>query len=174
MANEQFANSLLVEVAGQPLPADVAALLTHAYVDDSRNLPDRFVLRFRDPARTVLAKAGFTIGAAVKLAVQTSDPGGPQPLITGEVTALECEIEPTGSVTEVRGMDQAHRLFHGRRVAAYPNMTVTDVVRKVTQRSGLKAGRIDQVSGVGGEQHTHGPADGQQSAGASLDHGAAS
>ncbi|HWG98815.1 MAG TPA: type IV secretion protein Rhs, partial [Pilimelia sp.] len=130
MAVEQFANSLLVEVDGAPLPADVFALLTYAYVDDSRNLPDRFVLRFRDPARTVLAKGRFTIGAEVRLRVQTSDPGGPVPLMTGEVTALECELEPTGSVTEVRGLDRAHRLFHGRRVAAYPNMTVADVVRK--------------------------------------------
>lgn len=150
MANEQFANSLLVEVAGSPLPADVAALLMYAYVDDSRNVPDRFVLRFRDPARMVLGKTGLKIGVEVKLSAQTSDPGGPQPLVTGEVTALECEIEPTGSVTEVRGLDHAHRLFHGRRVAAYPGMTVADVVRKVTQRAGLKVGTVDPVSGVGG------------------------
>lgn len=154
MANEQFANSLLVEVAGSPLPADVAALLVHAYVDDSRNVPDRFVLRFRDPARVVLSKAGLKIGVEVKLSVQTSEPGGPQPLVTGEVTALECEIEPSGSVTEVRGLDHAHRLFHGRRVAAYPDMTVADVVRKVAQRAGLKVGTIDSVSGVGGTTET--------------------
>ncbi|MCW2640970.1 MAG: hypothetical protein JWP76_3276 [Dactylosporangium sp.] len=150
MANEQFANSLLVEVGGRPLAADVAALLMYAYVDDSRNVPDRFVLRFRDPARIVLGKAGLRIGVEVKVSVQTSDPGGPQPLVTGEVTAVECEIEPTGSVTEVRGLDHAHRLFHGTRVAAYPNMTVADVVRKVAQRAGLKVGRIDAVRGVGG------------------------
>lgn len=150
MVNEQFANWPLIEVAGSPLPADVAALLTYAYVDDSRNLPDRFLLRFRDPARVVLAKARFTIGAEVKLRAQTSDPGGPVPLMTGEVTALECELDATGSVTEVRGLDLAHRLYRGRRVAAYPNMTVADVVRKVAQRAGLKVGTVDAVSGVGG------------------------
>lgn len=150
MANEQFANSLLVEVGGGPLPPDVASLLTYAYVDDSRNVPDRFVLRFRDPARMVLSKVNLKIGVEVKLSVQTSDPGGPQPLVTGEVTAVECEIERTGSVTEVRGLDHSHRLFHGRRVAAYPDMTVADVVRKVTERAGLKVGKIDSVSGVGG------------------------
>jgi uncharacterized protein involved in type VI secretion and phage assembly len=53
-------------------------------------------------------------------------------------------------VTEVRGLDHAHRLFHGTRVAAYPNMTVADVVRKVAQRAVLKVGRIDAVRGVGG------------------------
>nr|MDT0658169.1 VgrG-related protein [Micromonospora sp. DSM 115978] len=151
MANEQFTNALLVEVAGNPLPADLVSLLIHAYVDDSRNLPDRFVLRFRDPARTVLAKGGFTIGAKVALRVQTSEPGGPQPLMTGEVTGLDCELDRTGTYTEVRGLDQAHRLFRGRRVAAYPNMTVPDVVRKVATRAGLQAGTIDPVSGFGGD-----------------------
>jgi phage protein D len=150
VANEQFANALLVEVKGTALPADIASLLTYAYVDDSRNLPDRFLLRYRDPGRTVLSKGGFTIGAEVKLTVQTSDPGGPLPLMTGEVTAVECELDATGTFTEIRGLDLAHRLFRGRRVAAYPNMTVPDVVRKVAQRAGLKAGQIDAVSGFGG------------------------
>ncbi|WP_341716252.1 VgrG-related protein [Micromonospora sp. FIMYZ51] len=154
MANEQFANALLVEVAGSPLPAEIAALLTYAAVDDSRNLPDRFVLRYRDPDRSVLAKGGFTIGAPVRLSVQTSDPGGPALLLSGEVTALECELDTTGTFSEVRGLDLAHRLLRGRRVAAYPGMSVPDIVRKVAQRAGLKAGRIDPVAGIGGEPET--------------------
>lgn len=149
MPNEQFANVLLVEVEGNPIPADLMSLLVYAYVDDSRNLPDRFVLRFRDPARIVLKKGGFKVGAKVNLKVQTSDPGGPEPLMSGEVTAVECELDPTGTFTEVRGLDLAHRLLRGRRVAAYPNMTVPDVVRKVAQRAGLQVGTIDQVSGFG-------------------------
>jgi uncharacterized protein involved in type VI secretion and phage assembly len=153
MANESFANSLVVEVAGRPLPADVKTSLTYAYVDDSRNLPDAFVLRFRDPGHVVLAKGGFTVGAKIDLKVQTADPGGPQLLMSGEITAVGLDIDRTGTFTEVRGYDHAHRLFRGRRVAVYPNMTVSDVVRKVTQRAGLGAGTIDNVNGVGGRQH---------------------
>ncbi|MEV4759048.1 VgrG-related protein [Micromonospora sp. NPDC049559] len=149
MANEQFANSLLVEVEGAPLPADIGSLLVYAYVDDSRNLPDRFLLRYRDPGRSVLKKGKFEIGAKVKLTVQTSDPGGPQPLMEGEVTAVECEFDSTGTFTEVRGLDVAHRLFRGRRVAAYPNMTIPDVVRKVASRASVKVGTIDAVKGFG-------------------------
>jgi len=154
MANESFANTLLVEVEGSPLPADVAALLTYAYVEDSRNLPDMFVLRFRDPQHVALAKAGLTIGAKVALKVQTADPGGPQPLMSGEITAVELELDPVGTIIQVRGLDPAHRLFRGRRVAAYPNMTVADVVRKVAERAGLKPGKIDAVPGVGGQRET--------------------
>ncbi|HEU4422525.1 MAG TPA: VgrG-related protein [Pilimelia sp.] len=154
LANESFANTLLVEVEGSALPADVASLLTYAYVDDSRNLPDMFVLRFRDPQHLVLSKARFTIGAKVSLRVKTAEPGAPQALISGEVTAIELDLDRSGSVTEVRGLDEAHRLFRGRRVTAFPNMTVADVVRKVTERAGLKVGRIDSVPGVGGQQNT--------------------
>ncbi|HEX7309151.1 VgrG-related protein [Lentzea sp.] len=154
MANESFANNLVVEVDGQPLPADVKLLLTYAYVDDSRNLPDMFVLRFRDPGHVVLAKAGFKIGSRAALKVQTADPGGPKPLMSGEITAVGVELDAHGTFTEVRGYDEAHRLFRGKRVAVYPNMTVADVVRKVAGRASIKAGTIDTVPGFGGRPDT--------------------
>jgi phage protein D/phage baseplate assembly protein gpV len=154
MANESFANTLVVEVGGRPIPDDVKALLTYAYVDDSRNLPDTFVLRFRDPGGVVLGKGGFKVGEKIDLKVQTADPGGPQLLMSGEITAVGLDIDRLGTFTEVRGYDHAHRLFRGRRVAVYPNMTVSDVVRKVTQRAGLGVGTIDDVRGFGGAPHT--------------------
>ncbi|HEX8630546.1 MAG TPA: VgrG-related protein, partial [Catenuloplanes sp.] len=154
MVNESFANTLLVEVEGSPLAADVASLMTYASVEDSRNLPDMFVLRFRDPQHIVLAKAKLTIGAKVVLKVQTADAGGPQPLMAGDITAVELELDRGGTVIEVRGLDPAHRLFRGRRVAAYPDMTVADIVRKVAERAGLKPGRIDAMPGVGGQRDT--------------------
>ena len=42
-------STCLAEIDGKPLPADIAPLLVSAYVDDSQQLPDTFVLRFRDP-----------------------------------------------------------------------------------------------------------------------------
>ncbi len=154
MANESFANNLVVEVEGQPLPADVKLLLTYAYVDDSRNLPDMFVLKFRDPGHVVLSKGHFTIGAKAALKVQTADPGGPKPLMSGEITAVGVELDAQGTFTEVRGYDEAHRLFRGRRVAVYPNMTVSDVVKKVAERAKIKTGTIDNVPGFGGRPDT--------------------
>ncbi|MEV7628604.1 VgrG-related protein [Actinoplanes sp. NPDC089786] len=149
MANESFSNTPVVTVNGNALPADLAAMLSLAYVDDSRNLPDVFVLRFRDPGSIVLKKAGFAIGVKVKVSVQTAEPGGPKDLIEGEVTALELDLDPTGTITEVRGQDVAHRLFRGRRVAAYPGMSLGDVVRKVAQRAKVDIGKVDNVPGVG-------------------------
>ncbi|WP_103352785.1 VgrG-related protein [Amycolatopsis sp. CA-128772] len=154
MANETFTNTLLVEVEGTALPDDVRVMLGYAYVDDSRNLPDTFVLRFRDPGSVVLEKGKFKVGAKIKLKVQTSDPEAPQDLLSGEVTAVAIDLDRHGTFTEVRGYDQAHRLFRGRRVAAYPNMTIADVVRKVAQRAHIPAGKIDNVPGYGGRPNT--------------------
>ncbi|MDL5156567.1 VgrG-related protein [Actinomycetospora termitidis] len=146
MSNEQITSTLLVEVDGADLRPEVAVRMTYAYVDDSRLLPDLFVLRFRDPDRTVLAAGRFRVGAAVRLRVRTSDAAAPQLLLSGEVTALGAEIDDGGSVTEVRGYDHAHRLYRGRRVEAYANMSVSDVVRTVAQRAGLRVGQVDGLT----------------------------
>jgi phage protein D/phage baseplate assembly protein gpV len=143
VANQQFTNDLLVEVEGSPLRRDVAVLMTHAWVDDSRLLPDMFVLRFRDPGRDVLERAGLRIGAGVRLRAQPGDAPAPLPLLSGEITALSVEIDGGGTVTEVRGYDHSHRLFRGRRVAAYADMAVGDVVRAVAARAHLDVGTID-------------------------------
>jgi uncharacterized protein involved in type VI secretion and phage assembly len=140
---EEYSNTLLVEVEGSPLPPEVAALLTSGYIDDSANVPDLFVLRFSDEHATVLTKGQIKIGARVVLSVQSSGPGGPVPLLSGEVTALEKEVGADGVHTIVRGLDHAHRLFRGSRVEAYLQSTAADIVRKVAQRAGIRAGTID-------------------------------
>lgn len=143
MPNQGFTNSLIVEVEGTPLRPEIAVAMTYAYVDDSRILPDAFLLRFRDPGRDVLTKTGIKIGAKIRLKAQAGDSPSPELLLAGEVTALSMDIDTGGTVTEVRGYDHSHRLFRGREVAAYANMTVSDVVRKVAQRAGLALGTVD-------------------------------
>ena len=134
--------SCLVWVDGQPLPDDVAALLTSGYVDDSQRLPDMFVLRFRDQDRIVLAKSGAKVGATAKVSVLTAGAQAPETLIEGEITALEAEYDGSGTFTVMRGYDQAHRLFRGRRTASYVQMTASDIASQVAQRAGLKVGRV--------------------------------
>ena len=141
-------STFIVEINGQPLPADIVPLLTTAHVDDSQRLPDLFVLGFRDGDRTVVSKTGVTIGAKVKVSVLTSDTTTPQLLITGEVTALEAEFDGGGTFTVIRGYDPAHRLFRGRRTEAYTQMTASDIATKVAQRVGIKVGTVEATSTV--------------------------
>ncbi|MEV4331010.1 VgrG-related protein [Streptomyces sp. NPDC049597] len=148
MAGESFANTLAVEVNGQPLPAPLAELIVSAYVDDSTQLPDLFVVRFRDPHHLVLPRTGITIGTPMRLYARAGDDAQRRLLVSGEVTAVEIDLDATGTFTVVRGLDHAHRFFRGRRVAGYRQMTASDVAVQVAKRAGLPIGRVDSTTTV--------------------------
>ena len=148
MAQPQISNAFTVTVNGTPLPDDLALQLVSAEVDDTVNLPDLVVLRFRDQDRTVIGKSGAKIGAQLVVTATSSGSTAPEPLITAEVTALEVEFDSTGTFTVIRGLDPAHRLFRGRRTEAYTQVTASDVAKKVAQRAGLSLGKVDATSTV--------------------------
>ncbi|MBM9506695.1 VgrG-related protein [Actinacidiphila acididurans] len=146
--NQSVAKALVVECGGRPLAAALANTLVEAYVEDSRTLPGVFVLRFRDPARVLLDSAGIAVGTPVRLLAAAGGPPSPRPLLTGAVTALELEIDDGGTFTVVRGMDESYRLFRGRRVAGYQNMTLTDICTQVARRAGLRPGPMEVAGPV--------------------------
>ncbi|MFT4295581.1 MAG: VgrG-related protein [Micropruina sp.] len=141
-------STCLVELDGKPLPAEVVPLLTAAYVDDSQELPDAFVLRFRDPNRQVLGQLGVRVGSPAKVSVQVADDAQPAVLIQGEVTALEAEFDQTGTFTVIRGYDQLHRFFRGRVTASYLQATASDIATAIAQRAGLRIGEVAATSTV--------------------------
>ncbi|MER5988949.1 VgrG-related protein [Streptomyces sp. NPDC001787] len=143
MAHQGVATALVVEFGGTPLPAKFVNTLVEGYVDDSRTLPDLFLLRFRDPDRVLLEQAGLKIGSEARLLARAGGDTAPKPLLDGVVTALEVELDETGTFTVVRGLDESHRLFRGRRVASYQNMTLADICGQVARRAGLKPGNVD-------------------------------
>jgi phage protein D/phage baseplate assembly protein gpV len=148
VAQAQISNAFTISIDGTALPADLEPLLVSADVDDSLNLPDLVILRFRDADRTVLAKTNLKIGAKLVIAATSKASTSPEPLITAEVTALEAEFDATGTFTVVRGYDPAHRLFRGRRTETYTQVTASDVAKKVAQRAGLTVGTVDATSTV--------------------------
>ncbi|MFE9294307.1 VgrG-related protein [Streptomyces niveus] len=143
MSQQGVATALVVEFGGTPLPPKFANTLVEGYVDDSRTLPDLFLLRFRDPDRVLLEQTGLKIGGEARLLARAGGDSTPKPLLDGVVTALEVELDETGTFTVVRGLDESHRLFRGRRVASYQNMTLADICGQVAQRAGLKPGTVD-------------------------------
>ncbi|MBH5333669.1 VgrG-related protein [Streptomyces pactum] len=148
MVQQSVAKSVVVEIEGRPLPAALANTLVEGHVDDSRTLPGVFLLRFRDPGRVLLQQGGIKVGGKVRLMARAGAGTSGEPLLTGCVTALEVEIDDTGTFTVVRGMDDSYRLFRGRRVASYQNMTVADICSQVARRAGLKTGTIDVAGPV--------------------------
>jgi phage protein D len=148
MATANITSTLGITVGGGVLPEDLMALVAGVWVDDNLHLPDMFTLRFRDPDRLVLAKSGITIGSQVKLVAHAQEESSPKDLMTGEVTALEVEVDGAGTFTIVRGYDAAHRLLRGTRAETYLQSTYADIVRKVASRNNLPTGTIDSTSTV--------------------------
>ena len=148
MTRQGVASALVVEFDGRTLPAKFLNTLVEGYVDDSRTLPDLFLLRFRDPDRVLLQQTGLKIGSEARLLARTGADTAPRPLLEGAVTALEVELDETGTFTVIRGLDESHRLLRGRRVAGYQNMTLSDICGRIAQRAGLKPGNVDVAGPV--------------------------
>jgi phage protein D len=147
MSKRAYSSELLIESPG-PLGEEWTNQLVHGYVDDSAAVPAMAVLQFRDPGHRLLSKTGIKVGVPLRLFAKTADEGTRVPLFSGEVTALEAEIDGTGAFTTVRALDHSHRLLRGRRVVAYRNMTAADIVRQVARRAGVALGRIDPTRTV--------------------------
>ncbi|WP_031066620.1 VgrG-related protein [Streptomyces sp. NRRL WC-3742] len=137
-----FAADPVVEAPG-PLPPVWATQLVSCDIEESVGLPDTAVLAFRDADHTFLSATGITIGTRLSVSVVTVQGNTRVRLFTGEVTALELEVDGTGSYTVVRASAVSHRLMRGRRVKAFRNMTTADIVREVAAGAGLACGKVD-------------------------------
>ncbi|MFG3228077.1 VgrG-related protein [Kitasatospora sp. NPDC048194] len=137
-----FAADPVVEAPG-PLPPIWVTQLVSCDIEESVGLPDTAVLSFRDADHTFLSATGITIGTRLTVSVVTVQGNTRVRLFTGEVTALELEVDTTGSYTVVRASAVTHRLMRGRRVKAFRNMTTADIVRAVAAGAGLACGRVD-------------------------------
>ena len=139
-------STALVEIEVRPCRT-TSFPCSRRHIDDSQRLPDMFLLRFRDPARIVLEQDQRQDRRQGQDQRDDRRRPDPEPLIEGEITALEAEFDAGGTFTVIRGYDQAHRLFRGRRTASYVQMTA-DIATKVAQRAGLKVGSVTSTRTV--------------------------
>jgi uncharacterized protein involved in type VI secretion and phage assembly len=138
----------VIEVEGIELPTAIDHLIEQIVVDDSHALPDMFVLRFHDPDHVVLDRSGLAIGAKVRILAGAVGDAATNVLIQGEVTALEAEIDDTGSRLVARGYDLSHRLQRGLHTRTFVDTTESDIVRRVAQEAGIELGEVDDSPGT--------------------------
>jgi phage protein D len=139
----EFAAEPIVGTPAAPLPPSWDENLVRLMVEESVGRPDAAVLTFRDANHELSTQTGITIGKELTVSVQVTDSPSATRLFAGEVTALELEVDATGSYTVVHALGRAHRLQRGRRVVAFSNMDAGAIVRKVAANAGLKPGVID-------------------------------
>ncbi len=144
---QRTSSTFAVTVDGTALPADVEQIMSLAVVEDNLNLPDMFYLSFLDPDRVVVAKGGFKMASKVTIAARSEADTAGEPLISGEVTAMECEFEGGKTRTVIRGFDRSNRLYRGRRTRAFKDVKYSDIVKQVATDAGLELGRVDTPQG---------------------------
>lgn len=133
----QLSQKFAVEIDGAAPTPDIEAALARATVTDSLLLPDRFSLTYLDPNRDIVSRTRVRVGSKVRIRVysEASDTGD---LVTsGEVTGIETRLDTRGTFTVVRGYDERHRLFRGRRTREFVQMTYADVARQVAGEAGF-------------------------------------
>ncbi|MFJ9407346.1 VgrG-related protein [Streptomyces sp. NPDC101393] len=148
MSEKTYTSVLHAEIGGAPLPDKLAALLTAGWVDASVNVPSAFQLTFSDTGSDILKIfPQIKVGAKAVLSPFTDGRRG-TPMVTGEVTALEVDADASGKSLVVRGYDPGHRLLRNRRVAGYPNMTASDIVRRLAGLNKLSLGKVEATRTV--------------------------
>lgn len=137
-----------IEVDGNPLSDQIRPDVERVVIDDHLHLLDTFEITVRDADRGVLGRAGFAIGAQVKIAATAQGSQAPTPLMSGEITSLEAVYDQSASKIVVRGYDKAHRLTRGRRTETYRNVKYSDIATTIAGRSSLGTGTIDDSRAV--------------------------
>lgn len=146
-ASEHVA-SASIKVAGRRLdPAD----MDHVERIEVRNyvgLPDVATIRMADPEGRHVTSPPFFIGDELEIQLGEIDAARPNPVFTGEVVTFEPEFTNASALICVRAYDKSHRLHRNRRSAAFQDMTLADVVRKVVGDAGLVVGELEPTRSV--------------------------
>ena len=136
-----------IKVGGNELKPEVEAKIESVVVHDRLRMPDSFVITFRDPDHTVLAKSKIDIGSEVVIEAGAPGVETPDELMFGEVTSIEAEYDRLGSRVVVRGYDLLHRLSAGTQSRVFKNVKYSDIVSKIASEAGLSA-EVDMTAGT--------------------------
>jgi phage protein D len=146
LARSATGPEVLVGSGRAPLAEAAAKVLIRVVVDQHVALPDTFELTFLDVSMDVLDAAGLALGTPV--AVRGAALGGDSadPLVEGEVTAIEGSYADAEPLTIVRGCTLDHRLQRVRRARTFVSMTDSDVARRLAGDAGIPIGTVDATS----------------------------
>lgn len=130
-----------LRVGGSPLPETVRRDVVEVRVHQDVELPGMFTVRLidwdADLRRATWSEPGlFDPGAPVE--VSLGYVGMLQPVLSGEITGLELEVD-RGRVPMlvVRGYDRRHRLMRGRLTRSFVQLTDSDIAQHICRERTL-------------------------------------
>jgi uncharacterized protein involved in type VI secretion and phage assembly len=137
-----------VTIDGDPLDSRLAANLLEVRADQRYMLPAAFLLSIADPQLEHVDSSPLKVGARVEISLAAAGGDSLQPVVSGQITAVEPEFGRQGAVLAARGYDESHTLNRTRITETYQNMSSDDIAGKVADRAGLDIGTIERAGDV--------------------------
>lgn len=123
-----------IDLEGEPLPEDAAAVLEEVRVQHRLSQPSLCDLTFFCTRDSIPDLENISIGSQLRLTV----PSGSGPLFAGDVTAVEFTYEPGhGQTVHIRAYDVLHRLRKQQPVCVHVQVTPADLARELIADLGL-------------------------------------
>jgi uncharacterized protein involved in type VI secretion and phage assembly len=117
--------------------------LISCQVETSLGMPDMAVILFSDdPLNPTLVTdtQRFALGKAIEVKLPTDDPNQMETVMKGEIVAVEPEFTSNMTVNlRIVAYDKAHRMARARKIAAFVNVTHSDIVSQIVGAHGLQA-----------------------------------
>jgi phage protein D len=147
MPTTEHIAQFFIQIEGTHLEEELMNQLISVEVDDSLDLPDMFTVHLKDFGLKAIQGDTFQPGKKVKISVrmpfessQNSSPPPTVPLIIGEITAMEPDLNGTDRATLiVRGYDKSHRMNRVRKNSTFLQMKDSDIASKLASANGLTA-----------------------------------
>ncbi len=145
--SKQHVAALSVLVNGTEVPPEFRSMITEVRVRDSLSLPASAVVRLIDPRGEKVDDRLFDIGKELEIKTGALRASASTPIFKGEIVAFEPEFTKDGVYIVIRGYDKSHRLQRARKVRSFQDVTVTDIVQRLTREAGL-AGSVRLSGGA--------------------------
>jgi uncharacterized protein involved in type VI secretion and phage assembly len=148
----QHVSSYSIRIDGRLIEKAYLDAVREVRVVSSLGTPDvcTFKIGLEMPRRQgdphMIDRMPFSVGKAIEVSLGEKEGRAPSALFKGSLVTVEPTFGAGGVQVLVRALDPAHKLFRGRRVKAYQQQTISDIVRSVCSVAGVPV----SVSASGG------------------------
>jgi uncharacterized protein involved in type VI secretion and phage assembly len=143
---QQHVAGLAIQINGTDIAPELAAQVVEVRVRDTLALPSSALVRLIDHRGEKVDDGAFDLGKELVIKVGAMSERSTAPVFKGEIVAFEPEFTEDGVFIAIRAYDKSHRLQRERKVRTFQDMSMTDIVRKLTNEAGL-TGEV-RVSGA--------------------------
>ena len=143
MPSKRNAPLFKIEIDGQELDPKQMNFVRDIKITDWLRLPDVCTVAVGYPRKhegnpyQELDDTAFQIGKSLVVKMGSVEETTTQQLFKGEIVTVEPDFQAGGVAMVVRAYDRSHRMMRSRKQRTFLNQTISDIVKKVGNESGI-------------------------------------